>query len=49
MSPAAKTTTLDYGLGTSKINGLSATAGVDHPLTEQLDARLAHTFTVSTP
>ena len=37
--------TLNYGLGAGKINSLSASAGLDHPLTEQLDARLSYTFT----
>ena len=41
----SENTTLDYGFGTGKINSLSATAGLDHPLTEQLDARLSYTFT----
>ncbi len=37
--------TLNYGLGTGKIDSISATGGLDHPLTEELDARLSYTFT----
>jgi len=41
----SKNATLDYGFGTGKISSLTASAGLNHPLTEQLDARISYTFT----
>jgi hypothetical protein len=41
----SESTTLNYGLGTGKLNSLSGTVALDHPLSEQLDARLSYTFT----
>lgn len=37
--------TLNYGTAGGKLNGLDGTVSLDHPLSEQLDARLSYTFT----